>query len=405
MKFQWITLAIQLLALAALTFSAGCGGDNKVASSVSGESLRTAASTSSTTRASSIKGRRGLQAVFLNHWGPTSRKNLAEVINKYKNTHGLAKFEIAFAPYTKESPADNSKPVIKTDYARVNSLLNAVISSSEKQKMYVIVHFSFHADGPASHKPDDPDDLQMESRGRHFANSFLLYRKDEKSKYNYQRVNWIICPSLEDEYSTDESFKKDVQNISTGILDGLKHDPKAFSAVKNSLRFRRSRNKKDFGDFSAPSSIKGMTLPTSIGGQTKVFQYRVKRELLESHGVIDKTIENCGPQESGDSARYKVYSNDGNVVYSKEHGENAGTAENADKNPDYAGCKYELSEFINETKDSSRVILLWRHPYNLFSYNADRVFERGNRENATDKGGNTAFSNTEKAILEKFLRL
>lgn len=395
MKFSKLFCAFYFIVFVVAITLVGCSGGGQPTST------QDVGDDESSRAAPVLSKRRGVQAVFLNYWGDKSCDNLISVINDYKKSGPtLDTFEIALAPYLKQSASDNSAPDVSTSYKNIKRILNEIIAddTSGAHKPVVTIHFSFHAGSTRSgSNKDAPSPAQMEQRGADFAKKFLV------ADNNHMRVNWIISPSLEDEYKTEAAFTSDVKSIIKGILTSI-DDKDIRRTVASAILYRRSRNLK------IGSKTMGYTAPRSLSQRITLadgtqLKYSATLEGREAHGVTKERSLRDNEVCKGIPREYKIYSNDGRTVYSEGEGEDRNTGNNA-ANED-SNCKYELGEFSSDSNsdlanNTRKVVLLWRHPYNLF-YKENSKFTRADREKAYDMGGNSAFSDEEKAILRNFL--
>lgn len=172
---------------------------------------------------------KGVQAVLLHRWSPTSTSSLVDVLRSYSGDE----IEVSFAPNVADSASDPYK-----------NMRNIIDKLQGQKRIYAVVYLNFHATSSSVNGLD---------KFRVFFNAY----KD--------KAQIIVSPSLED-FATVSQINTAAKTIATTI---------GGSNISN-LVLRRSPDPthKDFGKPSRSVSVNGK-------------KYTFKSVELEKHGVIE----------------------------------------------------------------------------------------------------------------------
>lgn len=355
------------------------------------------------------RGRRGVQAVLLSHWSKTSCDRFIGVCRAAKS---LGELEIAVAPYVKDHsphtegdnrytlsgvthPTGEQSNGKYAQFETIRYVVNNLLDVYPKKKLFVTVHFGFHAPQKGD-RPFSPNPTQLKALVQDFHDKFFQDYKDV--------VQVVLSPSLEDEYKSDEAFKAQVKIIAEKMRD-LKALSLRGGMVSNTWVRRSTNNIGIKAPYVYPIPSK---FPLPNNKILKPWKINVKE--TEVHGDLEETARDNKPIKVLDLSNVKIYSNDGNVVwFDNPRGipgvilETSDVAVNANagKNPD----KYSLSGFIKSTYASGKVVLLWRHAYNLYPRDpkTNRTVDNEPIGSRNDNGTTPKFDPTEEEVLRLFL--
>ena len=228
---------------------------------------------------------KGVQAILLHRWGPTSVRNLSNTLRHYSKSE----VEVSFAPNTSASASDPYKN-IKTIIRNLNG----------KKTLYVAVYLGFHSYSRSNGCGNRAENSDLDL----FLAFFNAYKDNPKVKI-------IVSPSLEDCGT--------VSNVENSAL-AIARQVGATDIGK--LILRRSPNGANSEDKPARCYDNNL--------------YCYKAVEIEKHGRV----------ENGSNAT--VYSNDGNFVWDNVsmNREMRGSVRNADGT---TSPQYSLTDFISKT--------------------------------------------------------
>lgn len=337
----------------------------------------------------------GLQLVVLGNWSETSVRNLADTLVEPGSP---AAIEISFTTLFRGLGEGGSNLDIAQNSYRYARILLQKLTAAGKQ-VTITVNFGFHESLDVIDS-DYRSALQLQIKGfRGFLNTAPRFNGVKTAIRDLPNVQFVVSPSLEDEYDTKTKFEHAVAFIAKKLKDDVTR-----------VTFRR--NSTNAAQLRATQTEQSVNLGSVLGIQT----LRVSREY---HGPL----ANVG--------NFEVYSNDGQFVFSdgdlvgatskKKNSipdEKADSGQNAAGGP-FGNTKPTMTQFLNNVDatfaDSTkqRTVLFWRPGYNLYptkpsTNGADFSYEMSKQEEPlygrTDGGGDVAtFNALEQQLVRALL--
>lgn len=343
--------------------------------------------------------RLGIQAVVLGRWSRTSCSNLTAVL---ADPATVDEVELAFArDYNRGGDA----------YVNPRQIISDVLAQNPRKRLFVTVHLGKIHDKAMSKAVKNRlisqvRDLWTRLMEPVFSN--VHCGADESA-----RVVFVISPALEDKFSATGS-QEALQTIADALPKG------AMPYVEcGRIRLRRSPD------------------PGIEGGVIEISRIRTARRIRGEDGTARKVRYSLpvGHEYHGcpaEARKDRIYSNDGAVVFDSARDirlrrgaspdEPRPLEEAGEEIPnlarDHVACEgsqvaYGIEEF-RELRGRYSVLLLWRHPYNLYKEKVTKgglktfqtKSEAGDAHNRVDSNSpeSASFNRTEAGILKWFLR-
>ncbi len=279
------------------------------------------------------KGIRGIQPVLLHLWSPEQASRMADGLLTSSNST----VEIGFAPFF--GPAGDGR------FKRISEVVDKLLLSNFN--VNVNIHFSFHNGSSLSNR----DSIYSESYKNRLS---VFYTEFFNTYFGNEKLNFRICPSLEDDWDDTDIDKKTKKKYSKVFNDYTSllitelvkiHEPivPLSDAKWDKVQLLRCRGT---GGLAIPSNV-----PVTSSDKVTTRNFGVIREI---HGGV--------------TSKYEIYCNDGNFVWDEDT-ETKDSKKNADEN---SKEQYSMKSFLSGSDSVKGSVLLWRPSYNLLGSKSDK---------------------------------